>query len=499
MNGDINGVSGRQTTNSRGPLDRLRDGVLRPFLTEDVFVTKEGGGSLNQQAYGTVVSIRLLQDIVDYRASLQAWFDAVRIGGHLIIVVPHAFLAERQLALPVLQRPDQRRLYTPRVLMDEIEEALTPNSYRVRLLCDDDQEYDYGRSNDEPRDGHSDILLVVERIKAPDWPLIREGTGTADGPNYLFDPPRTRVEIARTRPHQNILILKLDHLGDFIIGIPALRGVRAAFPRAHITLVVGSWNLDLARGIHVADEVVAFDAFPRNSSEEEVDVPGKRALLETVLPNHYDLAIDMRTDTDTRTLLGRVRAALKAGLGTKADFPFLDIALPLDLGRTAREAAFETRLDHHAFHSQDFVKRQRHRAVFSSGNFRRGDAIIWGPYSRLRAGRYIFDPYLEIESAGEGLLLLDVAINYRRVTRQVITAGDATRLEFDVEMADSLFEFRIWALEEIPPPDFSFFGGRLVREGAPGEVHQSDYLELLVAFIARRMKRVGLLAEWSSP
>src|SRR5205085_1038977 len=104
-------------------------------------------------------------------------------------------------------------------------------------------------------------------------------------------------------------------------------------------------------------------------------------------------------------------------------------------------------------------------------------------------------PYIEIDPAAEGLLMLDIGLNTRRVARRVIAAGDPVRLEFDVETHDSLFEFRIWAVEEVPPLSFSFFGGRLVRQGIPGELHQSDYLELLIALIARRLDRAGLLSE----
>ena len=91
---------------------------------------------------------RRLQEIADYRAAIQGWFKALRVGGRLFIVVPHAFLYERLLAMPGRWNPAQRRLYSPASLMSEVEEALEPNSYRVRWLSDDDQGYDYGLSRD---------------------------------------------------------------------------------------------------------------------------------------------------------------------------------------------------------------------------------------------------------------------------------------------------------------------------------------------------------------
>ena len=95
--------------------------------------------------------------------------------------------------------------------------------------------------------------------------------------------------------------------------------------------------------------------------------------------------------------------------------------------------------------------------------------------------------------------MLDVAIDVDRRIRRFVMPGDPLRLEFDVEKNDGAFEFRIWAVDEIPPLAFSFYGGKLIREGATGLLHQSDYLELLLDLIARRIDRVGLLTEVSRP
>jgi hypothetical protein len=463
---------------------------------DDVVDVAKAADTLGEDRHAVILADKVLQDIADYRGALRAWFAALRNGGHLILIVPHAFLATRQLALPVRDRPTQRRLYTPASLLVEVEEALPPNSYRVRLLSDDDRDYDYSREGGFSPVGHGDVVLVLQKIEPPAWTL-EESPTSADksGPDYGFAPSRTRIERAEIRNRQRILILKLDHLGDFVMGLPALHRARALFRDAHLTLVVGSWNLDMARSMDLADEIIPFDAFPRNSAEEEPDVVGKRALFDRLLPDRYDLAIDLRTDTDTRTLLGRVNAPLKAGLGKKSDFPFLDISLALEIDRVEREAAREYRLDHHAFSSQDAVHRLDHRALYAADDLDRGRAIIWGPYWRLRAGHYLFEPFLEMAPSPEGLLMLDVAINFDRKVRRVIIPGDATRLEFDVPQDDSVFEFRIWGVDEAPPLPFSFYGGKLIRQGMPGLLHQSDYLELLIDLIARRLDRVGLLTD----
>lgn len=483
-------------------LEGLRSGPLAPYLP---------GGAVEQVSRrwaempvepcdrDTVAAINILQDVVDYRRALRSWFDAVRVGGHLVVVVPHAFLYERQSALPSRWRPQQKRLYTPKTLLEEIEEALAPNAYRVACLTDDDRGYDYANAPDvEPERGCS-LLLALRKIQPPHWGLDQppaQGLVQAAAPDYAFAPPATRVETSTFRKARCILALKLDHLGDFLMGISALERLRAHFPDAEITLVVGSWNADFAAGLGLADYIIAFDAFPRNSTEEEPNVNATLAQFSQVVDRPYDLAIDLRVDTDTRVLLRAVQAPLRAGIGTRVQYSFLDIFLPIDFARNEAEAAREDRLNIHAFASQGSVKRFEHRVFSQAEKVEREYAIIWGPYWRLRAGRYFFEPWLEWDKeAANGILQLDVALDRKRAVEAFVTRGETPRLEFVIDKPDTEFEFRVWAVEGQPSIDFNFFGGRLVRAGAASVLHQSEYGALLVELVAMRLARTGVLAE----
>jgi hypothetical protein len=482
----------------RGSLEDFRDGPLESFLAgRPIF---EVGGNLHgmppDETQQVVFAGCRLQAIADYRGALQAWFKAVRVGGCLVIAVPHAFLADRQLSLPAEHDPAQMRLYTPASLLSEIEEALVPNSYRVRWLGDDDSGYDYGSGRDPKPVGAREVLLAIERIALPAWPLC-DPPPTRTRPDFSFEPERTRVEVTTLRSRRRILILKLDHIGDFIMGLPALERARTTFADAEITLVVGSWNVEMANGLAIADRVLSFDAFPRNSSEEKVDVVGKTALFEQLMTDEYDLAIDLRNDLDTRFLLQSVRAPLRAAVGTPAQFPFLDIFLPVDFNRNDVEAARSEELPARAFASQDYAVRSEFRIFCKKEKARRDGALIWGPYIPLRSGRYIFEPYLELDPAGDGLLSLDIALNMHGLaeTTTIMPRPEPVRLTFSATGEGSLFEFRIWAIADTPAIDFSFFGGRLIRAGAASVLHQSEYLELLIELIAMRLDRRGVLTE----
>lgn len=483
-------------TSRRDALSTYRTGPLAPFLSETPLLDVGAGPVMvADESQAVLFAADRLQDVDDYRATLQSWFRAVRTGGHLVLVVPHAFLYERQLELPSRWNSLQRRLYTPATLLEEIEEALEPNSYRVRFVGDADAGYDYDAAPDREPGGRSDVLLAIQKIAPPHWTLDRRVAVAAATPDYSFEPRRTRVEVPVHPPRNRILILKLDHMGDLIMAIAALERARALFADAEITLVVGSWNLQTARELGVADIVLAFDAFPRNSSEQEADVPARTALFQQLVTAEYDLAIDLRTDTDTRFLLRHVKAPLRAGIGTAAQFPYLDIFLPLDFNRNRPETAREYVYNNHDFISQGPVVRHDYRLESRAGSVERHCAILWGPYRSLRPGRYVFEPHIEFGPDKSGMLLLDIGLDAERVAYATAPAADRIRLSFSVEKPDASFEFRIWTVDDMPSIDFNFFGGRLLREGAGSTLHQSEYSQLLIELIAIRLARTGILSD----
>ena len=151
---------------------------------------------------------------------------------------------------------------------------------------------------------------------------------------YLRD---VGVEDFKPTQIRRIVVLKLDHIGDLILGMRALRTLRDGFPAAHITLVVASWNEALARNLPWLDRIVCFDFFtPLNR-----DWSATSAVLKTLydgiekLPlGPCDLAIDLRHDADTRPCLYRLDADYRAGFYAprEAGLPYLDLILPISEG-----------------------------------------------------------------------------------------------------------------------------------------------------------------------
>jgi len=103
--------------------------------------------------------------------------------------------------------------------------------------------------------------------------------------------------LRRRRPVRRIVVFKIDHLGDLVTAAPALEALRADFPGAEITLVVGSWCEELAREGVEHDVLVVYDSptYARGRA-----AGGALARLRGSLAGApYDLAVGLRDDAAT--------------------------------------------------------------------------------------------------------------------------------------------------------------------------------------------------------
>ena len=140
--------------------------------------------------------------------------------------------------------------------------------------------------------------------------------------NPMFD----RAEIRR------ILVVKLDHIGDFITAVPSIRRLKELFPAASITVLAGRAAKAFASVEPAVDTFLEFEFFHARSGlgQKELTKDDYAALRERLLPYRFDLAIDLRKHTDTRDVLRSVPARYLAGFDRQGQFPFLDIALEWD-------------------------------------------------------------------------------------------------------------------------------------------------------------------------
>ncbi len=345
--------------------------------------------------------------------------------------------------------------------------------------------------------------MMSQAASPPDFPTppLRAGNYSAE----VVEGPRGPLAVYHFafegRRGRRLLVLKLDHYGDFLIGLPALKRLREGFPADHITLVCGSWNAELARRLGVADEVRAYDFFPENgalwSGQPFEDVDSFREVCRGA----FDIAIDLRVDQDTRFLLEHVEAVTRCGIGLRARYPFLDIVLPPQFERRESEGRwisiepdrFESCMPIRTpfFHENDFSVTNTH--------------IVFGPYILLPPGRFRAHFGLRLVTALPRISRVRLVIDATRNTgSETVATGRVSWshsgeprgaiLEFSNDDPGALYEFRIHARGRPIRSRLQFFGVRIELIGGStarfkrAELHIGEQLSLLVDLIEQRTR-----------
>ena len=121
-----------------------------------------------------------------------------------------------------------------------------------------------------------------------------------------------------------MLVIKTDHIGDFLLSLPAFSILRQGFPDARITFLCGAWIRDFAVESGLFDRVVCANIFSEVASEPQPPFDPK-VLASYDFPM-FDVAIDLRVEPESRFLLNHISARLKAGFEcseSELDFAFL--------------------------------------------------------------------------------------------------------------------------------------------------------------------------------
>jgi len=129
---------------------------------------------------------------------------------------------------------------------------------------------------------------------------------------------------------RRILVVKVDHIGDFISVIPAMSKLSCQFPQAELYLLTSPTNRPLAFLGPSIKEVIEFEFFfPRSElgKYRELTEDDLVKFERRLAPYHFDLAIDFRMHRQSRPLLQATGARWLAGYDRDNQFPWLDIAV----------------------------------------------------------------------------------------------------------------------------------------------------------------------------
>ena len=135
------------------------------------------------------------------------------------------------------------------------------------------------------------------------------------------------IDLASVR---EVLVLRLDRIGDVFMSLPALADLRAALPSARIRLAVGQWGADAARTAPV-DEVLVWNAPWVGRAAEGADplrsLYAKAAALRS---SRLDLALDLQGDVRATLLLWASGARYRIGYANTGGGYLLTHVVPLD-------------------------------------------------------------------------------------------------------------------------------------------------------------------------
>jgi len=58
---------------------------------------------------------------------------------------------------------------------------------------------------------------------------------------------------------KKILVIKTEHIGDYLLTLPALSAFRKRYPKARIDVLIGPWNVALAKATPYVDNAIVFE------------------------------------------------------------------------------------------------------------------------------------------------------------------------------------------------------------------------------------------------
>lgn len=132
------------------------------------------------------------------------------------------------------------------------------------------------------------------------------------------------------RPAREVLVLRLDRIGDLIMSLPALAELRAALPEARIRLAVGRWSAEVAKSAPV-DEVLVWSApWVGRPDEGAMSLGALWAMAAGLRKDGLDLALDLQGDVRASLLLWRTGARRRVGYANTGGRYLLTGVVPLD-------------------------------------------------------------------------------------------------------------------------------------------------------------------------
>ncbi|MCX5712878.1 MAG: glycosyltransferase family 9 protein, partial [Candidatus Omnitrophica bacterium] len=113
--------------------------------------------------------------------------------------------------------------------------------------------------------------------------------------DIIFTPLRIFKKNPPANP-KSILVVRLDHIGDFVCTTPLFKNIKSRFPEAKITALINSASKDLAYRNPNIDKVITFSPFYLKRGERSSTFKGLMRVAKDVRNIGFDLGIEPRGD-----------------------------------------------------------------------------------------------------------------------------------------------------------------------------------------------------------
>ncbi len=98
--------------------------------------------------------------------------------------------------------------------------------------------------------------------------------------------------ISKFKDIKKILVIKLRHIGDVLLTVPAIRALKETFPKASISVLINSGTEDVLTGNHLIDELIVFDRTVKNLSVIKRYMKEIK-FLKDIRSRDFDMTVDL--------------------------------------------------------------------------------------------------------------------------------------------------------------------------------------------------------------
>lgn len=136
--------------------------------------------------------------------------------------------------------------------------------------------------------------------------------------------PKKKIQKKKIK---KILVIQFEHIGDLLLSTPTFRALKETFPKAQLTLVIGSWSKPIVEGNPHIDHLIIFDnpVFDRQRNKTNLSLKKIIKFIKLIRKEKFDLALEFRGKLNSLFLLYLSGAKYKLGYNIQSRGFFLDV------------------------------------------------------------------------------------------------------------------------------------------------------------------------------